>query len=59
MQPALLTVSGRRIHGSGSGLNTGDKKKHRHNPFELSERLYYKTRPFSQRMLSILFFSRL
>jgi hypothetical protein len=32
MQPAPRAVPGRRIHGPGSGLNTGDQKKHWLNP---------------------------
>jgi hypothetical protein len=32
MQTALLTAPRRRVHGPGSGLNTGDKKTHLLSP---------------------------
>jgi hypothetical protein len=34
MQTALPAAPRRRVHGPGSGLNTGDKKTHQLNPWD-------------------------
>jgi hypothetical protein len=45
MQTALLAAPRRRIHGPGSGLNAGDKKTHRLNPWDWFFACTYTTEP--------------